>query len=102
MEDCLKFIPKIYLRDSAVDAICHGASLAVPGIVSLESDIKVNDEVALFTQKGEAVALAKASLATDDIMNFDHGIAATSERVLMPPGTYPRMWQTRKTENDKG
>jgi len=102
MEDCLKFIPKIYMRDSAVDAICHGASLAIPGIVSLESNIKANDEVALFTQKGEAVALAKAALATDDILNFDHGIAAKSERVLMPPGTYPRMWQTRKTENDKG
>jgi len=33
MEKLLDHIPKIVIRDSAVDAICHGAKLALPGIV---------------------------------------------------------------------
>lgn len=101
MEACLKYIPKMYLRDSAVDAICHGASLAIPGIVSLDSGIKAEDEVALLTQKGEAVALAKSALTSQEIMDLEHGIAAKTERVLMAPGTYPRMWQTREDKHDE-
>ena len=31
MEKALELIPKIYVRDSAVSSICHGAKLAVPG-----------------------------------------------------------------------
>ncbi|MGQ9642052.1 MAG: PUA domain-containing protein [Candidatus Bathycorpusculaceae bacterium] len=39
MEEALALIPKIYIRDSAVDAICHGASLTAPGVLSLETEI---------------------------------------------------------------
>ena len=33
MESALDLIPKITVRDSAVDALCHGASLTAPGVV---------------------------------------------------------------------
>ena len=33
MEKALDYTPKIYIRDSAVDAICHGAELAAPGVL---------------------------------------------------------------------
>lgn len=36
MEKALALIPKIYVRDSAVDAVCHGANLTAPGVLSLE------------------------------------------------------------------
>jgi len=36
VEDALEYIPKIRIRDSAVDAVCHGASLAIPGVVDLQ------------------------------------------------------------------
>ena len=32
LEDMLVDLPKIEVKDSAVDAICHGADLAIPGI----------------------------------------------------------------------
>jgi H/ACA ribonucleoprotein complex subunit 4 len=95
MEFGLSLLPKIYIRDSAVDAICHGANLAVPGIVKVETEIKSSDVVAVFTQKGEAVALAKALLSTEGILDLDHGLAAKTERVIMSPGVYPRMWRSR-------
>jgi len=94
MEHALKFVPKMYVRDSAVDAVCHGADLAAPGVLSLESGIKPNDLVAVFTQKGEAVALAKALASTEQILEMDHGLVAKTRRVLMPRGVYPKMWRT--------
>ena len=90
METALELVPKITVRDSAVDALCHGANLTAPGVLSLESDITKNSSVAIFTLKGEVVALAKAELNTYEILNANHGTVAAPERVLMERGTYPR------------
>ena len=40
VERLLDHMPKIVIKDSAVDAVCHGAILAVPGIAQLDSGIK--------------------------------------------------------------
>lgn len=40
METAVSHLPKIILRDSAVDAVCSGAALAVPGITSLDANLK--------------------------------------------------------------
>ena len=93
MEKALEFMPKIYIRDSAVDAICHGANLAAPGVVSIETGIEKGDTVAVFTLKGEAVALATALATTDEILKMTHGFVAKTRRVLMPRGIYPKMWR---------
>jgi len=92
MEFALKHLPKIYIRDTAVDALCHGADLAAPGVVSLESKIERGNMVAVFTLKGEAVALGIAELSTDEILKAKEGLAVNSSRVLMSPGVYPRGW----------
>ena len=96
MEKALTLVPKIYIRDSAVDAVCHGASLTAPGVLSVETGIKPNVVVAVFTLKGEAVALAKASASTEEILNMTHGVVAEPKRVLMPRGTYPKCWRSGK------
>ncbi len=93
METAFELLPKIYIRDSAVDAVCHGAHLAAPGVVSLETNIKPNDLVAIFTLKGEVVALAKALVSTEQILSMSHGFVAKVQRVLMPRGVYPKAWK---------
>jgi len=93
MEKALTLLPKIVIRDSAVDAICHGANLAAPGILALETKIATNDSVALFTQKDEAVALAKALKSTEEIQKMSSGLVAKTQRVLMPRGVYPKLWR---------
>jgi len=85
-------LPKIWIRDSAVEAICNGAQLAIPGILRYEAGINVNDLVCVMTQKEEAVALMRADMSSGQIQAEDHGIAATIERVLMPSGVYPKSW----------
>jgi H/ACA ribonucleoprotein complex subunit 4 len=94
MEKALELVPKIYVKDSAVDALCHGASLTAPGVVSLETGIRAGSMVAILTLKGEAVALAEAQASTEEILGMAYGIVARIKRVLMPRGTYPRCWRS--------
>lgn len=86
-------LPKMVLRDSAVDAVCHGAPLAVIGVAQLDAGIEEGETVALETLKGELVALAKATMTSQAVLAAEKGIAATSERVIMRKGTYPRVWK---------
>ena len=94
MEKALTLVPKIYVRDTAVDAICHGANLTAPGVLSIETGITAGSMVAIFTLKGEAVALAEAQASTEEILGIEHGVVAKVKRVLMPRGTYPRCWKS--------
>jgi H/ACA ribonucleoprotein complex subunit 4 len=93
VEQLLENLSKIIIRDSAVDAICHGASLAVPGVAELDSEIKKDNLIAIFTIKREAVALAKSLMSSEEIIQRDNGICAATERVLMNKGTYPSIWK---------
>jgi H/ACA ribonucleoprotein complex subunit 4 len=93
MEKLLDHIPKIVIRDSAVDAICHGAKLALPGIVEVDTEVKKGDTIAIITLKGEGVALAKSLMSTEDIIQKDTGLSANITRVLMKKGTYPPIWK---------
>jgi len=94
MEKALALLPKIYVKDSAVDALCHGASLTAPGVASIETGIKAGSMVAILTLKGEAVALAEAQASTEEILSMAHGVVAKVKRVLMPRGTYPKCWKS--------
>jgi len=94
MEKVLVLVPKIYVRDSAVDAVCHGANLTAPGVLSLETKINKGLTVAVLTLKGEVVALAKAVASTEDVLNMGHGVVAEIRRVLMLRGTYPKCWKS--------
>jgi H/ACA ribonucleoprotein complex subunit 4 len=94
MENALALVPKICIRDSAVDAVCHGASLTAPGVLSLETGIQRDSMVAVFSLKGEAVALGKAVTSSEETLNMEHGVVARTARVLMPRGTYPKRWKT--------
>lgn len=94
MEKALELLPKICIRDSAVDAVCHGANLAAPGVLYLDEEIKPKDAVGVFTQKGEAVTLSTALASTEEILRMNHGFVAKTQRVLMPRGVYPKMWRS--------
>ena len=92
MEKALELLPKVHIRDSAVAAVCHGAHLTAPGVLSLETGIDKDDEIALFTQKGEVAAFARALASSKKILTMDHGFVAETIRVLMDRDTYPKMW----------
>lgn len=95
IEYSLKIIPKVYVLDSAVDAICHGASVAVGGISMLENNINKGDMVAILTLKGELIALGNALMTTNEILEKSSGLAIKTDRVIMKPNTYPRLWKKK-------
>jgi H/ACA ribonucleoprotein complex subunit 4 len=95
LERLFGHLPKIVIKDSAVDAVCHGANLAIPGVLELDSGIEKGDMVALLTSKGEGVALGKALMNSETIFDLKEGIAAKTERVLMDPGIYPKLWHAK-------
>jgi H/ACA ribonucleoprotein complex subunit 4 len=99
MEQALTLMPKIYVRDSAVDALCHGANLTAPGVLSLETEIEAGSTGAVFSLKGEAVALVKAAASSEQILKMDRGVVAVIKRVLMARGTYPKRWKTSGKSN---
>ena len=98
METALGLLPKIVVRDSAVDALCHGANLTAPGVLSIDNGITKDSVTAILTLKGEAVALAKALRSTEEILDLKHGAVAELQRVVMPRGTYPKVWKSDKKE----
>lgn len=93
VETSVQHLPKIVVRDGAVDAICHGASLAAPGVLTVETGISAGDLIAILTLKGELVGLAHATMTSREIYEADHGIVAKPERIVMSPGTYPKKWK---------
>jgi H/ACA ribonucleoprotein complex subunit 4 len=93
IEDLLRHLSRIVIKDTAVDAISHGANLAVPGVAKLSPHIRKGDLVGVFTGKNEGVALSKALMSTEEIVVSKSGVAADTQRVLMEAGTYPKLWK---------
>ncbi|EKF99701.1 centromere/microtubule binding protein cbf5, putative [Trypanosoma cruzi] len=83
---------RVVVKDSAVNAVCYGAKLMIPGLSRFDNGIERDDIIVLITTKGEAIALAYAEMSTSQMASVDHGIVARSKRVIMDRDTYPRRW----------
>ncbi|WIA29569.1 hypothetical protein OEZ86_012062 [Tetradesmus obliquus] len=92
LERLLTSFKRLVVKDSAVNAICYGAKLMIPGLLRFESGIDVDDEVVLMTTKGEAVAVGIATMNSAGMASVDHGSVAKIKRVIMERDTYPRRW----------
>jgi H/ACA ribonucleoprotein complex subunit 4 len=91
LENGCSHLPKIWIHDTTVDSLCHGASLKVPGISKLHSGIAKGDLIAIMSLKDEIVALGNARMSSEEIMSEDRGIAASTDKVFMLPGVYPKI-----------
>jgi H/ACA ribonucleoprotein complex subunit 4 len=87
-------LPKIFIRDSAVDAICHGAALTLPGVIRVTDGIEQNSLVAILTMKEELIAFAKSTITTKNILKQTNGICAHPNTVFMEKKVYPSLWKT--------
>merc|ERR1712070_1307739 len=92
LEVLLTNYKRIVVKDSAVNAICYGAKLMIPGLLRFADDIDINTEVVLMTTKGEAIAVGIAQMTTAVMATVDHGVVAKIKRVIMERDTYPRRW----------
>src|SRR3989338_5887164 len=89
VEFALQHLPKVWVIDSAVDSLCHGTNLSIPGIYKIENCIKKDDLTAVFTLKNELICLGRSLMFSEDIMKNNKGSAVIITRVFMDPEVYP-------------
>lgn len=109
LESLLTTYKRIVVKDSAVNAVCYGAKLMIPGLLRYgtcprfprtlneanivsENGIEAHEEVVLMTTKGEAIALGVAQMSTVEMSSCDHGVVAKVKRCIMERDLYPRRW----------
>jgi len=97
IEKAVNHLPKIAIKDSAVNAVANGSNLGAVGISKFQDGIQEGDRVAITTLKGELVALATAQMNSEQLYD-DEGEAAVLENVYMDPDTYPKRWKQDEKE----
>ena len=101
IEHALSEIKSVVIRDSAIDSLCHGAQLAIPGILEISPGLKQGDLVGVYSQKGEVVALAESLLSETEIKDSTKGYAFKTKRIIMKPNTYPKTWRTNSPTKEE-
>jgi H/ACA ribonucleoprotein complex subunit 4 len=89
-ENALKNVKKVWVLDSAVNSLCHGSPLAVPGVHKLNKGIKIGERIALLTAKGEIIGIGIAKMSSEEIIKADNGICVRTDSVIMENGVYPK------------
>lgn len=92
LETLLTSYKRLVVKDSAVNAVCYGAKLMLPGLLRYEAGIEHHEEVVLMTTKGEAIALGIAQMSTVEMSTCDHGVVAKVKRCIMERDLSPRRW----------
>ena len=87
-------LPKVVIRDTAVDAVCHGAVLARPGLSSYD-EFKKGETVVLTSMHGELIALGRTLISSKEAGSLKNGLVISPSPVFMEPGTYQRGWKKR-------
>merc|ERR1711957_587419 len=101
LELILTNFPRIVVKDSAVNAVCYGAQLMIPGVLRFEKSIEVGSEIVMMTTKGEAVATGIAQMTSAVVASVDHGCVAVIKRVIMERDTYNMRWGFGPRSSDK-
>ena len=87
VEKAVEFLPKIWVVDSAVDSICHGANLNVPGISKL-NEFNEKEITALMTLKDELIGLGETRMNSKDVLEKEKGMAVKTNKVFMERKVY--------------
>ena len=90
IEKAVEHLPKIWVFDNAVDSLCHGAELNIPGISKFSEGIEKGDMIAVMTLKDELIAIGESLLDYEDMNKKSRGSAVKIKRVVMEIGVYPK------------
>ncbi len=90
-EFAVSHLRKIYVMDTTVNSLCHGASLKIPGVVKFETGIEKEEIVGVFTLKEELVLVGKTAMTSEEIMKAERGMVVKTEQVFMEPNLYPKI-----------
>ncbi len=92
VEAAVDDLPHMIVRDTAVDALCHGAALAGVGVVSMD-EFRKGDQVAILTGKGELISIGETLVHSSSFKPGEPGLVAAPRTIFMKLGTFPRSWK---------
>jgi len=90
VEYAILHVKRIFVKDSAIDAICHGAPVFASGICRIQKEIVRGETIAVYSLKEELIALGIAKMTSEEMMKKSKGVAIRTDRVFMETGTYPK------------
>ncbi len=88
IEFAVQTLPRIWVFDSTVDPLCHGADLSMPGISKLDDYIEEKDLVAVLTLKNELICLGESLTTSKKMYKNSSGRAVKTKKVFMERKTY--------------
>jgi predicted rRNA pseudouridine synthase len=100
--DVWKLVAAIVIKDSAVDAIAHGAGLAAAGVLRIPRPFPKGANVALITKGEELVAVGESLVESDRLRDEKEGWVVETHKVFIAPGRYPRSWGKTAHKDKEG
>ena len=89
IEKAIEHLAKVWVLDSAISTLCHGADLSIPGI-SKYNNFDENEIVAVMTLKNELICLGKSFISSDNIEKLEKGKVIKTTKVFMDRNLYPK------------
>ncbi|MDD1716801.1 MAG: RNA-guided pseudouridylation complex pseudouridine synthase subunit Cbf5 [Methanoregulaceae archaeon] len=95
VKSAVEDLPYLTVRDSAVDALCHGAALAGVGVVDM-TEFRKGDQVAILTRRNELITIGEALVHSSSFQPGETGLVVAPRTVFISPRTYPGFWKKRR------
>jgi predicted rRNA pseudouridine synthase len=99
MENSIKHLPTVTIKDSAAGAICHGARLSMRGIVKNDS-FQMEEFVTIFTDSGDLIGVGEALMSASRIIPGEKGLAVAPRIIFPDADAYPAIWKGRTAPSD--
>lgn len=90
VEHAILHIKRVFVKDSAIDSICHGSPVYASGLARIQENIGKGEIVAVYSSKEELVALGFSKMTSKEMFERSKGVAVRTDRVFMEKRTYPK------------
>ena len=97
--EALEGFPRIYMKESAADAVCHGARLSSRGVVSHDK-FQMEDLVVMMTGD-DFIGVGEALVASSRIDPGAKGLIVAPRLIMQDIGVYPAVWKAHQTKREK-
>lgn len=91
--------PRIYMKESAADAICHGARLSSRAVVSYDK-FQMEDLVVMMTGD-DFIGVGEALVSSSRIVPGEKGLVVAPRLIMQDIGVYPAVWKVHQPKREK-
>ncbi len=97
--DALEGFPRIFMKTTAADAICHGARLSCRGVIAC--DPFQMEELVIMMAGDDFIGIGEALVSSSRIVPGEKGLVVAPRLIMQDPGVYPSSWKTHERKREK-